>query len=95
MKDLSTTIIDHGKKMVSVALEVTVWPRSQCDRGHNMTQISSVRGTIRVRGSYDFWRPKICLWTDHHTWWGGQIPEYELCFVRVLTIDACGQALTL
>ena len=48
----------------------------------------------RVRGTYDFWRPKICLWTDHHTWWGGQTPEYELCFVRVLTIDACGQALS-
>jgi hypothetical protein len=36
---------------------------------------------------------KTCLWTDHHTWWGGQTPEYELCFVRVLNIDACGQAL--
>jgi hypothetical protein len=35
----------------------------------------------------------LCLWTDHHTWWGGQTPEYELCFVRVLNIDACGQAL--
>jgi len=22
------------------------------------------------------------------------MPEYELCFVRVLTINACGQALT-
>jgi hypothetical protein len=19
---------------------------------------------------------KTCLWTDHHTWWGGQTPEY-------------------
>ena len=37
---------------------------------------------------------KTCLWTDHHTWWGGQTPEYELCFVRVLIIDACGQALS-
>ncbi len=36
---------------------------------------------------------KTCLWTDHHTWWGGQTPEYELCFVRVLNIDACGQPL--
>ena len=31
---------------------------------------------------------QICLWTEHHTWWGGQTP------LRVLTIDACGQALT-
>jgi hypothetical protein len=37
----------------------------------------------------------VCLWTDHHTWWGGQTPEYLLCFVRVLTIDVCGRALTL
>ena len=67
---------------------VRVLPRSQCG-----TQISSIQGTIRVQGTYDFWRPKICLCTDHHTWWGGQTPEYELCFVRVLIIDACGQAL--
>ena len=19
---------------------------------------------------------KLCLWTDHHTWWGGRTPEY-------------------
>jgi hypothetical protein len=42
-----------------------------------------------VRGTYDFWRPKICLWTDHHTWWGGQTPGYELCFVRVHTNYRC------
>jgi hypothetical protein len=18
----------------------------------------------------------VCLWMDHHTWWGGQLPEY-------------------
>ena len=57
--------------------------------------VTNKNNFIRVRGTYDFWRPNIlCLWTDHHTWWGGQTPEYELCFVRVLNINACGQALT-
>ena len=33
------------------------------------------------------------LWTDHHTWWGGQTEGTTKKENRVLTIDACGQAL--
>ena len=33
---------------------------------------------------------KICLWTDHHTWWGGQMKGTTKKENRVLTIDACG-----
>jgi hypothetical protein len=36
----------------------------------------------------------ICLWMDHRTWWGGQMEGTAKKENRVLTIDACGQALS-
>jgi len=36
---------------------------------------------------------KTCLWTEHHTWRGGQMKGTKKKQNRVLTIHACGQAL--
>ena len=38
---------------------------------------------------------KTCLWTEHHTWWGGQTKGTTKKQNRVITINACGQALRL
>ena len=58
--------------------------------GQDCDRPQSFRGMIRVRSTYDFWRPKNTprLWTDHHTWWGGQTEGTTKKENRVLTIYA-------